>query len=76
MKIFNLKNLYFFLKYWILEGAYAHSGDAYAPYAAHMLIHRLNVQIEQVEEDLLAEKMKIKKISDGLNQSFDDMLNQ
>merc|ERR1719427_2475127 len=31
---------------------------------AEMNIQRLNVRIDQVEEDLLAEKMKIKKISD------------
>ena len=29
----------------------------------------------QVEEDLLAEKYKIKKISDDLNQTFEDMIN-
>merc|ERR1719168_110576 len=32
---------------------------------AEMNIQRLNVRIDQVEEDLLAEKMKIKKVSDG-----------
>merc|ERR1712018_978043 len=42
---------------------------------AEMNIQRLNVRIDQTEEDLLAEKMKIKKISDELNQTFDDMLN-
>ena len=41
---------------------------------AEMNIQRLNVRIDQVEEDLLAEKMKIKKVSDELNQVFDDML--
>ena len=29
----------------------------------------------QVEEDLLTEKYKIKKISDDLNQTFEDMIN-
>eukprot|EP00092_Neocalanus_flemingeri_P036212 GFUD01039429.1.p1 GENE.GFUD01039429.1~~GFUD01039429.1.p1 ORF type:complete len:287 (+),score=128.92 GFUD01039429.1:115-975(+) len=42
---------------------------------AEMNIQRLNVRIDQTEEDLLGEKMKIKKISDELNQTFDDMLN-
>merc|ERR1711910_289135 len=42
---------------------------------AEMNIQRLNVRIDQVEEDLLTEKLKIKKISDELNQTFDDMLN-
>jgi hypothetical protein len=41
---------------------------------ATMNIQRLNVRIDQVEEDLLAEKMKIKKVSDEVNQTFDDML--
>merc|ERR1719147_309678 len=41
---------------------------------AEMNIQRLNVRIDQTEEDLLAEKMKIKKVSDELNQVFDDML--
>ncbi|XP_059095746.1 tropomyosin-2-like [Tigriopus californicus] len=40
---------------------------------ATMNIGRLNVKIDQVEESLLAEKMKIKKVSDDLNQTFDDM---
>merc|ERR1712072_1330964 len=41
---------------------------------AEMNIQRLNVRIDQVEEDLLQEKLKIKKVSDDLNQTFDDML--
>merc|ERR1712079_355589 len=41
---------------------------------AEMSIQRLNVRIDQTEEDLLGEKMKIKKISDELNQTFEDML--
>merc|ERR1711962_724058 len=42
---------------------------------AEMNIQRLNVRIDQVEEALLAEKMKIKKVSDDLNQTFEDMIN-
>merc|ERR550534_1622983 len=42
---------------------------------AEMNIQRLNVRIDQVEEDLLNEKYKIKKISDDLNQTFEDMIN-
>ena len=41
---------------------------------ATMNIGRLNVKIDQTEEALLTEKLKIKKISDDLNQTFDDML--
>lgn len=41
---------------------------------ATMNIGRLNIKIDQIEENLLNEKMKIKKISDDLNQTFDDML--
>ena len=42
---------------------------------AEMNIQRLNVRIDSVEEDLLAEKMKIKRVGDELNQVFEDMLN-
>merc|ERR1719422_1833853 len=42
---------------------------------AEMNIQRLNVRIDQVEEDLLGEKYKIKKVSDDLNQTFEDMIN-
>jgi len=41
---------------------------------ATMNIGRLNVKIDQIEEALLSEKLKIKKVSDDLNQTFDDML--
>merc|ERR1719322_40017 len=41
---------------------------------ATMNIGRLNVKIDQIEEALLTEKLKIKKVSDDLNQTFDDML--
>lgn len=39
-----------------------------------MDIQRLNIRIDQVEEDLMNEKLKIKKVSDELNGTFDDML--
>merc|ERR1719402_60919 len=42
---------------------------------AEMNIQRMNVRIDQVEEDLLGEKYKIKKVSDDLNQTFEDMIN-
>ncbi len=41
---------------------------------ATMNIGRLNIKIDQIEESLLTEKLKIKKVSDDLNQTFDDML--
>jgi len=41
---------------------------------ATMNIGRLNIKIDQIEESLLSEKLKIKKVSDDLNQTFDDML--
>lgn len=41
---------------------------------AEMNVQRMNVRIDQVEEDLLSEKYKIKKISDDLNQTFVDMM--
>jgi len=50
-------------------------GSDYRGEQAEFNIQRLNVRIDQTEEDLLSEKMKIKKVSDELNQVFDDMLN-
>ncbi len=41
---------------------------------AVMNIQRLNIRIDQVEEDLLSEKMKIKHVSDDLDVTFTDML--
>merc|ERR1711997_1380474 len=41
---------------------------------AIMNIQRLNIRIDQIEEDLLAEKLKIKRVSDDLDSTFDDML--
>jgi tropomyosin-1 len=41
--------------------------------SATMNIGRLNIKIDQVEETLLTEKLKIKKVSDDLNQTFIDM---
>merc|ERR1711972_1241106 len=38
-------------------------------------LKRSEYRIDQVEEDLLGEKYKIKKISDDLNQTFEDMIN-
>ena len=42
--------------------------------SATMNIQRLNIRIDQIEEDLLSEKMKIKHISDDLDSTFDDMI--
>merc|ERR1712176_511956 len=58
----------------ILELRSKLKGSDYRGEQAEFNIQRLNVRIDQVEEDLLAEKMKIKKVSDELNQVFDDML--
>ena len=41
---------------------------------AIMNIQRLNIRIDQIEEDLVAEKMKIKAVSDDLDQTFTTML--
>lgn len=42
--------------------------------ASSMNVQRLNIRIDQIEEDLLNEKLKIKTISDDLDQTFTDML--
>merc|ERR1719191_172987 len=59
----------------ILELLYKLKRSEYRGEQAEMNIQRLNVRIDQVEEDLLGEKYKIKKISDDLNQTFEDMVN-
>ena len=41
---------------------------------ATMNIQRLNIRIDQVEDDLVNEKMKIKHVSDDLNKIFGNML--
>merc|ERR1719510_1360909 len=42
--------------------------------SATMNIQRLNIRIDQIEEDLLNEKLKIKRVSDDLDSTFEDML--
>ena len=42
--------------------------------SATMNIQRLNIRIDQIEEDLLNEKLKIKHVSDDLDSTFTDML--
>ena len=59
----------------IMELVYKLKRSEYCGEQADMHVQRLNVRIDQVEEDLLTEKYKIKKISDEVNQTFDDMLN-
>ena len=58
----------------IMELIYKLKRSEYRGEQADMHVQRLNVRIDQVEEDLLTEKYKIKKISDEVNQTFDDML--
>ena len=41
---------------------------------AIMNIQRLNIRIDQIEEDLLSEKLKIKAVSDDLDSTFTSML--
>ena len=41
---------------------------------ALMNIQRLNIRIDQIEEDLLNEKLRIKHISDDLDSTFTSML--
>ena len=59
----------------IMDLVYKLKRSEYRGEQADMHVQRLNVRIDQVEEDLLTEKYKIKKISDEVNQTFDDMLN-
>ena len=38
-----------------------------------MNIQRLNIRIDQIEDELIHEKMKIKAISDDVNETFTQM---
>merc|ERR1712072_925191 len=40
-----------------------------------MNITKLNHRIDDIEDEIYREKLKIKKVSDELNETFDDMLN-
>merc|ERR1711915_895314 len=37
-------------------------------------ITKLNLRIDDIEDEIYREKLKIKKVSDELNDTFDDML--
>merc|ERR1712228_777033 len=39
-----------------------------------MNIYKLNLRIDDIEDEIYREKLKIKKVSDELNETFDDML--
>merc|ERR1712045_252944 len=39
-----------------------------------MNITKLNQRIDDIEDDIYREKLKIKKVSDELNETFDEML--
>jgi hypothetical protein len=41
---------------------------------AIMNIQRMNIRIDQIEEDLLNEKLRIKAVSDDLDNTFTSML--
>ena len=40
-----------------------------------MNITKLNHRIDDIEDEIYREKMKVKKVSDELNDTFEDMLN-
>merc|ERR1712008_543537 len=39
-----------------------------------MNVSKLNLRIDDIEDEIYREKLKIKKVSDGLSDTFDDML--
>ena len=47
--------------------------DARAEYG-EMNITKLNIRIDDIEDEIIREKLKIKKVSDELGDTFDDML--
>ena len=59
-KILSIQN-----KYKIAEGRFEYG---------EMNITKLNQRIDDIEDEIYREKLKIKKCSDELNDTFDDML--
>merc|ERR1712043_28044 len=49
------------------------AGEARYEYG-EMNITKLNHRIDDIEDEIFREKMKIKKVSDELNDTFEDML--
>ena len=47
--------------------------DARAEYG-EMNITKLNIRIDNIEDEIIREKLKIKKVSDELGDTFDDMM--
>ena len=58
----------------ILELIYKLKRSEYRGEQAEMNIQRLNVRIDQIEEDLMQVKLTIKKSSDDLDLIFEDMI--
>ena len=59
-KILNIQH-----KFKVAEGRYEYG---------EMNITKLNQRIDDVEDEIFREKLKIKKVSDELSETFDDML--
>lgn len=41
-----------------------------------MNITKLNIRIDEIEDEIVREKIKCKKLSDELGETFDDILNK
>ena len=59
-KIFNIQH-----KYNVAEGRYEYG---------EMTITKLNQNIDNIEDEIYREKLKVKKVADELGETFDDML--
>ena len=59
-KILNIQH-----KFKVAEGRYEYG---------EMNITKLNQRIDDVEDEIFREKLKIKKVSDELSETFDDMI--
>ena len=59
-KILNIQH-----KFKVAEGRYEYG---------EMNITKLNQRIDDIEDEIYREKLKIKKVSDELGETFDDML--
>ena len=59
------KSIFLYLKYFTVAGRYEYG---------EMNITKLNQRIDDIEDEIYREKLKIKKCADELGDTFDDML--
>ena len=73
LKRFDWNNKYFFLFLFFINSIWRLKMAETRAETSEMNIQRLNIRIDQIEDELIHEKMKIKGISDDVNGTFIQM---